>query len=365
MRQLIGLLFILLLFIFPKPTFAQSAPHETYLHGEVVKISQQGKVISDNQTNLYQDLQIKITEGNKNGKAINVHYGDPQALKQDQILKTGDHVVLLESTNNGKTSYFIYDKFRLNNIVWVVLLFVVLVIAVTGLKGIGSLVGLGISLGVIILYIVPQILKGADPLFVSVIGSIVILLVTTYVAHGFSKQTSIALVSTLASLFITVFIAIWATSFSKLTGIGNEDIASLQMGSTSVINLKGLFLAGIIIGTLGALNDVTIGQSATIFELARSEPTIKYWNLFKKSFLIGREHILSLVNTLVLAYAGSALFIFIYLVLNPSKVPYWVILNTETISGEIAATIIGSSGLILAVPIVTALAAWIALRQKN
>ncbi len=360
------LLIFFLFLIFPSKAFAQTQPVEKYYKAEVIKILNEGKVENADHINLYQDLQIKILDGEKKNKLISLRYGDPQTLKEDQKLKNGDKIVLLESTSSGnKPSYIVYDKYRLNNIFWILAFFIILVILVAGLKGVGSLIGLGISLGVILFFIVPQILSGHDPLLISIIGSIIILFFSTYIAHGVSKQTSVALAATFIGLFITAALAVSMTTFSKLTGIGNEDFASLQMGATSIINLKGLFLAGIIIGTLGALNDVTISQSATIFELARSEPKIKLENLIKKSFLIGREHILSLVNTLVLAYAGSALFIFIFIVLNPAKVPYWVILNTETISGEIAATIVGSSGLILAVPIVTLLASCIALNTTK
>lgn len=340
----------------------QAQPKEEYFKARVVQVVDEGKVISNGQTNLYQDLKIKIIEGAEQGKTLDFHYGDPETLRPERKVSQGETVVLLETVKpNGKTTYSIYDKYRFNNILIVLAFFVLLVLVIARLKGIGSLAGLVASLAVILLFIIPNILRGADPLFISIVGSVIILFVTTYVAHGVSKQTTVALVSTFASLFITATLAHLFTDFSLLTGIGNEDIASLQAGATSIINLKGLFLGGIIIGTLGALNDVTTTQSATVFELARSDKHIKYWGLARKGFNIGREHILSMVNTLVLAYAGSSLFIFIFLVLNPGKVPYWVILNTETISGEIVATVVGSSGLILAVPIVTLLAAYVAL----
>lgn len=337
-----------------------------YFKAQVVTVVDQGKIISNGITNLYQDLKIKILEGSERDKTINLHYGDTSTLTQAQEVAPGDQIVLLKSADPaGKTFYSIYDKYRFNNVLLVILFFFALIIAIAWLRGIGSIIGLATSLGVILFFIIPQILKGADPLLISIIGALIILFVTTYVAHGISKQTTVALVSTFISLFITATLATSFTTFSKLNGVGSEDIASLQAGATSIINLKGLFLGGIIIGTLGALNDVTVTQSATVFELARSEPTIKFWHLAKKGFLIGREHILSLVNTLVLAYAGSSLFIFIFLVLNPERVPYWVILNTETISDEIVSTIVGSSGLILAVPISTLLAAWVTLQFVN
>lgn len=327
-----------------------------------MQIISQGEVIDNGQKNLYQDVIVKTDQG----QTVSVHLGDPVSLTADHKVSQGEEVILQKTTDpTGKIIYAVYDKYRTNDLAVVLIFFVILIIAIAGLKGVGSLVGLFISLTVILFFITPQILQGNDPLLVSIIGSLIILFISTYVAHGVSRQTTVALLSTFCALFITASLAIFFTSFGKLTGIGNEDIASLQIGSTSIINLKGLFLAGIIIGTLGALNDVTISQSATIFELAKLEPTIKLEHLIKKGFNVGREHILSLVNTLVLAYAGSSLFIFIFILLNPQHIPYWVILNTETISGEIISTVAGSAGLILAVPIATLLAGYVALNLKN
>ncbi len=215
-----------------------------------------------------------------------------------------------------------------------------------------------ISFGVIIGYIIPSILHGQDPLTVTVIGSVFILFVTTYLAHGISQKTTIALISTLISLFIAVGFAIVAIKYNNITGLGNEDIFALQMGATNIINFKGLFLSGIIISTLGALNDITTTQSATIWELKKTNPKLKFVSLFEGGINVGREHIASLVNTLILAYVGSALAIFIFLVLNPNKLPYWVILNNEIISDEIIRIIAGSTGLLLSVPIVTFIASY-------
>ncbi|HVZ67245.1 MAG TPA: YibE/F family protein [Patescibacteria group bacterium] len=363
------LISIFLLLSFPSIVFAQgkiNTPKDEYYKAKVVNVNSEGEVISNGKTNLYQNLKLQIEDGPNSGKSIDLHYGDPVTLTKDHELQKGDQIVLLKTTNpDGKVIYSVYDKYRFNKVIVAIVLFFILVILIAGLKGVGSLVGLVTSLAVILMFIVPNILQGRDPLFISIVGSLIILFVSTYVAHGVSKQTTVALVSTFFALFITAILATIATSATYLTGIGNEDIASLQIGATSIINLKGLFLGGIIIGTLGALNDVTITQAATIFEIAHVDKDIRYSSLVKRGFNVGKEHILSLVNTLVLAYAGSSLFIFIFIVLNPGNIPYWVILNTEMISGETISTIVGSAGLIMAVPISTLLAAWIVLNWKN
>ena len=155
---------------------------------------------------------------------------------------------------------------------------------------------------------------------------------------------------------LTVVIAIYFVNFTGLSGL-NDETSLLIFGPTSTINLQGLLLAGIIIGTLGALNDITTAQAATIFELAKTDNRLKFRKLFSKGLKIGNEHIISMVNTLVLAYAGSSLIIFIFIYLNPANVPYWVIINNELLSDEIVRALAGSIGLLLVVPIVTAIAA--------
>jgi uncharacterized membrane protein len=190
-------------------------------------------------------------------------------------------------------------------------------------------------------------------------------LITTYLAHGISKKTTIALASTLFSLLLTAAFAIIAINFNKITGLGSEDAFALTLGPTSIIDIRGLFLSGIIISTLGALNDITTTQSATILELKKANPKLKFVALFEKGLSVGKEHIASLVNTLILAYVGSAFAVFIFFMLNPGHLPYWVILNNEIVSDEVIKIIAGSIGLLLSVPIVTLLASYIFSKIKT
>lgn len=343
---------------FPQTTFAQQQPpspqnpKQEFYKGQITKILKQGEQnIAGNKTP-YQILQIKILDGNNQGKTITAKYGLGTTITPSQKLKPNDTIILQYSQNN----YTIYDQYRLTNILYASIAFFILVCLIAGWKGFGSILGLTLSLAVIMLYMLPQILSGANPLQTSIIASFIILFLTTYLAHGISKQTTVALISTFISLLLTVLISSFLIESTQLTGI-NDETADLLFGPTSHINLSGLLLAGIIIGTLGALNDITTTQSATIFSLAKQNPKLPFKKLFTTGFYVGREHIISMVNTLVLAYAGSALTILLFFILNPQKIPYWVILNNETISDEIIRTLAGSMGLILVVPIVTLLAA--------
>lgn len=360
MKRLLGLLTLCFLFLLPVSSVkAQSQPNQpqsTYVKGVVKKIISEQE--NKNLQATKQTLQVNILEGKEEGKTVPVTYSFPQKSKEWQKLNLGDNVIVVKQEGT-KTTYGIYDRFRFTNIIVIVVAFLLLVLITTGLRGAGSLLGLFISLLVIVLFIVPQILSGQDPLFISILGSLFIMVTTIYLAHGFSQRTTIAIASTFLALVITGFLAVWFVSLLRLTGGGNEDAYMLQFGAQA-INLKGLLLGGIIIGTLGVLDDTTTTQAATIFTLAEANAKLKTKELMQKGFLVGKEHITSLVNTLVLAYAGVSLPLFIFFVLNPLHQPLWVILNNEMVVEEIARTLAGSIGLILAVPITTALAAFFA-----
>jgi len=343
--------------------FAQTTTqqNQSFYRARVVKILNQGEKVSGTTTAKFQDVQLQLLDGNDKGKLITVENGGQTNLTSAQMVAPGDTVIVTQTGNSKQ--YTIYDKYRVTPIIILAVLFAIVVLLIAQVKGLGSLLGLGISFAVIIFYIIPQILGGADPVQTSIIGSLAILLVTTYLAHGFSKQTTVALISTFFSLMATVFIASAAIDFTHLSGM-SEEVATTLQGPASTINAQGLLLGGIIIGTLGALNDITTTQSAAIFELLKANPLLTFKDLLLRGFLIGREHIVSMVNTLVLAYAGSSLALLLFLHLNPSNLPFWIMINTEDIGDEIIRTIAGSFGLILVVPIVTIIAAMAAVYFK-
>lgn len=355
-------LFSIVYYLIPHISYAQSAPVQNFYKAKVIKIVSEGSRDVGTSKNLYQDLEIQLLDGPRKGKSTKLTNGGEMNITPEQKVREGDTIVVLDQTSNGKDHFLsIYEKYRTNTVLAIVIAFFLLAVLIAGLKGLGSFTGLFISLFIILSFIVPQIIAGHNPLFISIVGSLVILLITTYLAHGISRATTIALLSTCGALLLTAFISNFFVSLAGLTGL-NEETASLQFGATHAINLHGLLLGGIIIGTLGALNDITTTQATAVFELAKTDPKLSIEILFQKGFLIGREHVASLINTLVLAYAGSSLVIFIFLVLNPAKVPYWVIFNSELVSGEIVRTVAGSMGLILVVPIVT-LASAIAVKK--
>lgn len=342
---------------FTGTAYAQSAPAQprtSYVTATVTYVIKQGTKIVNGSSNYFQDIKVRIDSGPEKGKVIEVENGLQNKITKSELYTKGQEIVLSKTVNsNGQTEYSPYDFYRINFLIIFVVIFFILIFAVAGFKGLGSIAGMLVSLAIIMLYIVPTILKGHNPLSTTIIGSAFIIILSTYLAHGVSKKSTIALFSTLISIVLAGVFANLAMHFGNITGLGNEDYVNLQIGPTSDINIQGLFLSAIIIGTLGALNDITTTQSATLEEFKETNPKLKAEELFDKGLKVGREHIASLINTLVLAYVGSAFAVLIFFVLNPLHVPYWVILNNEIIADEVVKIIAGSIGLLLSVPIVT------------
>lgn len=338
--------------LFQTPTaFAQqppqTIPHDIFMKAQVITLKQ-----TKTTSTALDDLRVQVLDGQEKGNIIDVNF-DPSSIP-DMHVQKGDTVIIAKTANvSGTSRYYFVDQYRLPLLLFVIAGFFLLIILLAGWKGVGSIAGIVISLGVIFLYIVPQIINGVDPLIVCLIGSMVILFLTTYIAHGFSKQTTVALSSTFLALIITYFLSQYIVHITLLNGYGNEEAADLHFGLKTIINLKDLLLGGIILATLGALNDITVTQAAAIFALHKTNPNFSFKQLAAHGFDIGREHAVSLINTLVLAYAGAALSLFIFFLYNPNSQPWWVILNSEFLSEELVKTIAGTAGLLLSVPIVT------------
>lgn len=362
--------FVLCLFLFltiiPSVFITSAQSSEIYYKAHVEKILDQGEKTAYGIATPYQQVVLKILDGDMNGKEITIDHGQGVSLDKNQLVKAGDTVLVMQYMNADNTPVFqIADKYRLDKVIPIIIFFFLSILLLSGWKGVGSIIGMVISLVIIAQYIVPQILAGKDPLFVSIVGCLVIMISTIYLAHGVSKKTTIALVSTFITLFVTGLLSILFVKITQLTGLGSEDAFSLRLGPTAHINFQGLLLGGILIGALGVLDDVTTGLSASIFELAKANPKYRFKQLFASGLVIGREHIASLVNTLVLAYAGSSLPIFIFIALNPNHTPMHVILNDGLIVEEIIRTLAGSMGLLLAVPLTTVLAAYYSTRPTH
>lgn len=359
-------LIILLGFIFSGSTvFAQTDQYsEQFYRAKVVKILEEGQKMFAGYGQEYQLVDVEISKGERKGEKLTIEYGGEFSLNDAQKVRAGDDIVIVGRVFFDRVEYSIVDKYRLPALIWIFVGFLILSLVFSGWKGFGSLVGLVVSIFVLIKFIVPGIAAGDDPVWISLLGALMIAVPALYLAHGFNKRTSIALFGTILTIFLATFLALIAVNFAHVFGTGSEDAMFLQFGPLEKINLKGLLLGGIIIGTLGVLDDITTAQSAVVDELKKANPRLKFKELYSQASSVGREHIASLVNTLVLAYAGASLPLFLLFTLDNNQ-PFWLILNNEFIAEEIVRTLVGSTALVLAVPITTVLAAYFIGRPKN
>jgi len=255
------------------------------------------------------------------------------------------------------------DYVRTTPILWLALIFAISIVLISQWKGVRAMLSMAFSLYIIIGYIIPHILAGDDPLTVSIIGSIILLSVTLYLTYGWTLKTHAAVISMIFVLLITGALAGLFVVFAKLNGSGDENVMFLMQLSETPISLRGLFLGGLIIGALGVLDDLVTTQASAVFELHHANPSLGFGGLYGAAMRIGQDHVAATVNTLVLAYAGASLPML--LMFSLGRGDYGYIVNFSFIAEEVVRTLVGSLGLIAAVPITTAIAIFFAQRAER
>lgn len=304
---------------------------------------------------------VNITSGRDKGESIVLEF---QTDAGSPVVHAGDRIVLATSDAVDRTDpskgYTFADFQRDRPLLLLAVLFAIVVLALGRWRGGRALVGLALSLTVVIGFVVPAILDGRTPIAVAIVGASVIMLVAIYLVHGFSPQTSVAVLGTAASLGLTGLLAVIFVGATHLTGLASEEASFIQITAAQV-NVEGLVLAGIVIGTLGVLDDVTITQVSAVWELRAALPGAPMRDLYYRAVRIGRDHIASAVNTLFLAYAGASLPLLILFVQSGSSVRD--VGTTEVVATEIVRTLVGSIGLVASVPLTTALAAVVVTRR--
>ncbi len=277
-------------------------------------------------------------------------------------LHVGEKVVVVkQSLYGGGTQLAIADTYRMPILWWLFFGLLAVVFVVGRWRGVSAFVGMLVSLVILVGYILPHILSGDNPLIISMIGALGIGTISLYLSHGFSIKTHISLASLYAVLALVAALTLVSVAVGKFVGLGSEEALFLQFGSTAQINLQGLFMGGVILGALGVLDDIVVSQVAVVFQLKAAQKKIDFAELYARGLFVGKEHVASLVNTLVLAYAGANLPLFLLFMINKST-PIWVVINSETIAEEVIRTLVGSIGLVAAVPLATAIAAIVAIR---
>lgn len=298
-----------------------------------------------------QTVQITSLSGPEKGTQIQIEHLTLNSNSSQLKLEKGQKVIV----QNFQAEYIIVDKYRLTPLILILILFFLTALAFTGIEAVYSFLALAASFVILIQFIVNFILQGFSPFWVTIAGSLMIVSISTFLAHGFKKRTQIAVLGTIITLGVASIISVIAVKITRLAGLGSDEAFALQLGSTN-INLQGILLAGIIIGTLGVLDDITTSQAAAVDEISKANPKLSSTELYKRGLSVGKEHIASLINTLVLAYAGAAMPLFVLFV-SENASPAWILINSESIAEELIQMLVGSTALVLSVPITTMLAA--------
>lgn len=325
---------------------------------EVVAVEVTGRQQSEVGVILSERVTVRLSGGGEATIERQFIEGDPVGVH----VEPGDGVLVTANETPDGTAYYIADRSR-SLALWVlVVAFAALVTLVGRWRGLWSMVGLAASFLVIVQFIIPAILSGWNPVVATVIGAIVIAFTTLVLAHGANWKTVAAISGTGVSLALVIVFAGFGVAFTELTGLADEHAIALNILSDNTIDARGLLLASIIIGALGVLDDVTATQASTVFELHRANDHLSATELLGRALNVGRDHIASTVNTLVLAYVSASLPLVVLLAAQPE--PIGLLISRDQFATEIVRTLMGSMGIVVAVPITTGLAALIASRVR-
>lgn len=318
-----------------------------------------GNTTPGQEPGLCEKATIEVTTGHDKGRTF-VEIVQPDAPRQ---LHEGQGVIVAYAPDAPHDlQYSVTDVDRKVPMALLAGIFALAVVVVGRLRGVMALIALAVSFAVLTLFILPAILQGSNPLLVAVIGASAIMLIALYMCHGLTARTSVAVIGTLISLLLIGLLGSLFIDWASLTG-NTDDSTGLIHGLYPHIDMSGLLLAGVIIGSLGVLDDVTVTQTSAVWELHQADPTMGARKLYRAGIRIGRDHIASVVNTLVLAYAGAALPLLLLFSIAQSSVG--TVANSELVAEEIVRTLVGSIGLVASVPVTTVLAALVVSADRT
>lgn len=303
-------------------------------------------------------VTVLLEEGPERGREVEAPMPDGPGAPD---VRVGDRVTVTVLNNPADPTdqqYGIADHRRGAPLFLLVGLFALVIVAFGLRRGLASLAGLAACFGLLLTFILPGIISGHPPLLVAVVGAAMVMFVIMYLVHGISVRTSVAVLGTLGALVVTGLLGVIASAATHLTGfVGDNELTLFH--SMPELDLRGVLLAGIIIGSLGVLDDVSVSQAATVGELARADPNLSRWQLYRAGTRVGRAHVASVVNTLVLAYAGASLPLLLLIVLSTGGQDIGTVLTAQPIAQEIVRSVVATVGLVAAVPLTTALAAFV------
>jgi len=357
---------LILLFFLGNLVFAQDTPivpeKKELLVGRVVNVISDKEEISQTQgsqdlTFRNQILEIKITKGTIKDRIVTAE-NDYYPLKNNQ------KVYLVYSIIEGQEEFSYPYPVRIPYMILLLIVFFLAIVFFAKKQGFKSFLTIILSLFIVFLFVLPQINKGQPPVLVALLAGFIIIIATLYFVYGWNKKTHAALLGTTTSLLLVYILSILFSALICLTGQANEQAIHIRFLLGDLIDLRGLLLATIIIGSIGALNDVAVDQSSTVFALKEAGSHLKFKELYNKAIVVGKDHLLATINTLVLAYIGIALPLLL-VVGSFNDLPLIYILNNEIFAEEITKTLLASIGLIAVTPITTFFAVLLAFKQKK
>ncbi|MFA5075964.1 MAG: YibE/F family protein [Patescibacteria group bacterium] len=361
--QKIIFIFLVLLLI-PSFLFAQEGadiPEEKIFKAEVLEILlETEKESEDGRVYTQQNIKIRGLENGYKGKEFIFEGVHDFEVVKNNIYQKGDKVLVAESFDfEGNSQIYIVDYYRTNKIYLLFLVFAISVLIVGKWKGFRSLIALLISFVVILKIIIPRIINGGSPVFITVVGGFLILALAIYLTQGLNRKAHLANASLFFSLALAGLLSVFFSSFVKLSGLaGEESIYLINLYGNS-LNLEGLLLAGILIGVLGVLDDVVISQISVVEQLKRANPKFSNREIFFSSLKVGVDHISSMTNTLFFAYAGASLpLLILFNVHEPPFLGFEQVVSNEIVATEIVRMLVGSIALMAAVPVASYLASY-------
>ena len=352
----------LFLFLILTPFASAQEVHEELqetVRAEVMAIPEtyERDIVGTDTTATVQTVQVRILEGEKKDTVVSF---DNDVL----LLEEGDVIFVNRLETISGVEYFVFkDVDRRDALLVLAVVFVGLLVLFAGYQGLRAVVSLIGSISVIIFVLVPLLLSGYPPVVTSVAIAALILALVIFITHGINARATIAFIGTVGAVIATGIIATVWVSFAHLTGFASDASVYLNFSTKGALDFSGLLLGSIMIGVLGVLDDVAITQASVVRELKATDRSLSLYELYRRALRVGRDHIGSLVNTLALAYVGVSLPL--VLLFARTDETFGAIVNQEVIAAELVRTLVGSIGLILAVPLTTLLAAWWFERQET
>src|SRR5680860_316569 len=349
----------LLVFSILTPFFslkAIAASQDLSFKAKVIEVTDRAtKTREDGSDFIQQNLKLRALESVRKGEEFIYNGISEIEVADSKVYKVGDRVFVdIFVDENGEELVYVTEYDRSFSIYFLIALFVIVFIVIGRFKGLKSLISLIFSFLVIIKFIIPQILAGNDPFIISLIGGIFILGAIIYFTEGWNKKSHLALLSVLISLSLTLVLSIIFTNLTRLTGMAQEEAVYLIGLGGVIINFKGLLLAGMLIGAIGVLDDIIIGQIEAVERIREANPNLSSKRLFGLAYKIGNTHLGTMVNTLFLTYAGAALpLLLIFSIGHASGFDLSRNLNSELITTEVVRTLVGSIGVMASMPIAT------------